>query len=65
MLQRLETEPDFLNPGTIGVETIFLAAPTIATVFLECFYYYYMSTTCFGPYGPSSSGIYTYILVNS
>jgi hypothetical protein len=29
----------------------------------ECFYYYYKPITCFGPYGPSSSGIY--ILLNS
>jgi hypothetical protein len=27
--------------------------------FSECFYYYFLPTTCFGPYGPSSGGIYT------
>jgi hypothetical protein len=37
--------------------------PSIATAFSECSYYYFIPTTCFGPYGPSSGGIY--ILVNS
>jgi hypothetical protein len=31
----------------------FFGGPSIATVFFECFYYYYTPTTCFSPYGPS------------
>jgi hypothetical protein len=27
------------------------------------YYYYYIPTTCFGPYGPSSGGIYIYIYI--
>jgi hypothetical protein len=38
---------------------IFGGAVNHNSIFSECFYYYFIPTTCFGPYGPSSDGIYT------
>jgi hypothetical protein len=36
-------------------------------IFLNCivFYSYYIPATCFGPYGPSSSGLYTSYFIRS
>jgi hypothetical protein len=43
-----------------------LGAPLNAAVFFKwCFYYYYIPTTCFGPFGPSSGRILVYVLVGA
>jgi hypothetical protein len=57
----------FIFEGCILLRLLlqFFGGPSIATVFFKCFYYYYIPTTCFGPYGPSLGAIYIYTLVTS
>jgi hypothetical protein len=41
-----------------SIITIFLGSINHNCIFADVFYYYYILITCFGPYGPSSGGIY-------
>jgi hypothetical protein len=68
MLQ-INEQQDYFSDFKLNLNsfaTVFqFRAPSIQQYFSIVFYYYYIPTTCFGPYGPSSSVLYIYILVNS
>jgi hypothetical protein len=42
-----------------SITTVFVGAVNRNSIFWNVFYYYFIPTTCFGPYVPSSGGMYT------